>query len=50
MNAPRALLGAMLPFLREIAVEDRRPAPCATIEALSAHLVAYASLEALETR
>jgi 2-hydroxy-6-oxonona-2,4-dienedioate hydrolase len=55
VNTPRALLGAMLPFLREIAAEARRPEPCATgrhalVEAISAHLVAYGSLEALETR
>jgi hypothetical protein len=45
----------MLPFLREIAVEVRQPEPCATahhalVETISAHLVAYESLEALETR
>jgi pimeloyl-ACP methyl ester carboxylesterase len=55
MNAPRALMGAILPFLREIAVDARQQEPCATahhalVEAISAHLVAYESLEALETR
>ena len=55
MNAPRALLGAILPFLHEIAVEVRQQEPCATahhalVETISAHLVAYESLEALETR
>jgi pimeloyl-ACP methyl ester carboxylesterase len=55
MNAPRALLGAILPFLREIAVEARQPEPRVTarhtlVEAISANLVAYESLEALETR
>jgi pimeloyl-ACP methyl ester carboxylesterase len=55
MNAPRALLGAILPFLREVAVEARQPeshvaAHHAFIEAISTHLVAYGSLEALETR
>jgi pimeloyl-ACP methyl ester carboxylesterase len=55
MNAPRALLSAILPFLREIAVEAGQPEPCATrhhalVETISAHLVAHESLEALETR
>ncbi len=55
MKAPRALLGAILPFLREIAVETRQLEPCATthhalVETISAHLVAYEPLEALETR
>jgi 2-hydroxy-6-oxonona-2,4-dienedioate hydrolase len=55
VNAPRALLGAILPFLREIAAEARQLEPYATahhtlVQAISAHLVAYGSLEALETR
>jgi pimeloyl-ACP methyl ester carboxylesterase len=55
VNAPRALLGAILPFLREIATEARRPAPCATarhtsVEVISANLVAYETREALNTR
>jgi pimeloyl-ACP methyl ester carboxylesterase len=55
MNAPRALLGAILPFLREVAGASRQPEPRAAarhmlVEAISAHLVAYEALEALETR
>ena len=55
VNAPRALLGALLPFLREIATEERRAALCATArhatsETISANLVAYETREALNTR
>jgi 2-hydroxy-6-oxonona-2,4-dienedioate hydrolase len=58
VNAPRALLGAILPFLREIATEDRRTdlwatahhATIETVETISASLVAYEAREALEMR
>jgi pimeloyl-ACP methyl ester carboxylesterase len=53
MNAPRALLGVTLPFLREIAVETRRPAPALhapLTEAISLNPVAREAREAVKTR
>jgi 2-hydroxy-6-oxonona-2,4-dienedioate hydrolase len=58
VNAPRALLGALLPFLREIATEERRTNSCAIVrhtttetrETIPATLVASAMREALQMR
>jgi pimeloyl-ACP methyl ester carboxylesterase len=58
VNAPRALLGAILPFLREIAPAERRTDRCATVrhtitethETIPANLVASKTREALNTR
>jgi pimeloyl-ACP methyl ester carboxylesterase len=58
VNAPRALLGAMLPFLREIATEERQTDRYATVrhmitetrETIPANFVASATREALHTR
>jgi pimeloyl-ACP methyl ester carboxylesterase len=54
-NAPRALLSAILPFLRQIAADAHRSAPqlttySATVQTISADLVAHTPLEALHTR
>jgi hypothetical protein len=54
-NAPHALLGAILPFLRQIGADARRPmlqmpAHSATVQTISADPVAHARLEALYTR
>jgi hypothetical protein len=58
VNAPRALLGAILPFLREIATEERRTDRYATmrhtttetLDTIPANFVASATREALHTR
>jgi pimeloyl-ACP methyl ester carboxylesterase len=55
VNAPRTLLGAILPFLREVAAEGREVAPCATahhasVATISAYPVANETREALNTR
>jgi pimeloyl-ACP methyl ester carboxylesterase len=54
-NAPHALLGAILPFLRQIAAHARRPTPKArahstAVQTISADPVAPARLEALQAR
>ena len=58
LDRPRLRVSAVLPFLREIATEERRTDRCATVrhtitetrEPIPANLVAFETREALHTR